>query len=184
MMSTMACQNTVSRLFTQSFIQGADQRKHPSFVSLAFVRGIRWWVVNSLHKGPVTRKMFPFNDIIMAWTFLNLNPGPMNYVSFAPIYWLGFVSVCTHWQFCLHGQNCLKLFDRLYIRVCVCMCVYCAWLAVWVSWRAALCLLIMFCGWGAGKLDADTKEQYLSTWHDSLQPLAINGRIDGIDMRD
>ena len=133
MMTTVACQNTVSRLFTQSFIQGADQRKHPSSVSLAFVRGIRWWAVNSLHKGPVKRKMFPFNDIIMAWTFLNLNPGPMNYVSFAPIYWFCFVSVCTHWQFCLclHGQNCLKLFDRLYIRVCV--CIVRDWLCGWVG---------------------------------------------------
>ena len=33
--------------------------------SLAFVRGIHRWPVNSPHKGPVTRKMFPFNDVIM-----------------------------------------------------------------------------------------------------------------------
>ena len=33
--------------------------------SLAFVRGIHWWSVNSPHKGPVTRKMFPFDDVIM-----------------------------------------------------------------------------------------------------------------------
>ena len=32
--------------------------------SLAFVRGIHRWSVNSLHKGPVTRKMFPFDDVI------------------------------------------------------------------------------------------------------------------------
>ena len=31
----------------------------------AFVWGIHWWPVNSLHKGPVTRKMFPFDDVIM-----------------------------------------------------------------------------------------------------------------------
>ena len=24
-----------------------------------------WWPVNSLHKGPLTRKMFPFDDVIM-----------------------------------------------------------------------------------------------------------------------
>ena len=35
-------------------------KKHQSSVSLAFVRGIHQWPVNSLHKGPVTRKMFPF----------------------------------------------------------------------------------------------------------------------------
>ena len=44
---------------------GADQRKHQSSASLAFVRGIHRWPVNSPHKGPVTRKMFPFDDVIM-----------------------------------------------------------------------------------------------------------------------
>ena len=54
-----------SRLFTQPFIQGADQRRHQSSVPLAFVRGIHRSPVNSPHKGPVTRKMFPFDDVIM-----------------------------------------------------------------------------------------------------------------------
>ena len=43
----------------------ADQRKHQNSASLAFVRGIHRWPVNSHHKGPVTRKMFPFDDVIM-----------------------------------------------------------------------------------------------------------------------
>ena len=34
-------------------------------MSVAFVLGIHYWPVNSPHKGPVTRKMFPFDDIIM-----------------------------------------------------------------------------------------------------------------------
>ena len=42
-----------------------DQRKHQSFASLAFVRGIHRGLVNSLHKGPVMRKMFPFDDVII-----------------------------------------------------------------------------------------------------------------------
>ena len=46
---------------------GADQRKHQSPASLAFVRGIHRWPVNSPHKWPVTRKMFPFDDVIMYW---------------------------------------------------------------------------------------------------------------------
>ena len=53
------------RLFTQPFIQGADQRKHQSFVSLAFMWGIHRWPVNSPHKRQVTRKMFPFDDVSM-----------------------------------------------------------------------------------------------------------------------
>ena len=40
-------------------------KKHQSSESLAFVRGIHRWLVYSPHKGPVTRKMFPFDDVIM-----------------------------------------------------------------------------------------------------------------------
>ena len=43
----------------------ADQRKHQSSASLAFVRGIHGRPVNSPHKWPVTRKMSPFDDVIM-----------------------------------------------------------------------------------------------------------------------
>ena len=43
----------------------ADQRKHQSSAPLAFVRGIHRGPVNSPHKWPVTRKMFPFDDVIM-----------------------------------------------------------------------------------------------------------------------
>ena len=45
----------------------ADQRKHQSSAPLAFVRRIHRGSVNSPHKGPVTRKMFPFDDVIMWW---------------------------------------------------------------------------------------------------------------------
>ena len=44
---------------------GADQKKHDSSASLAFVREIHRGPVNSPHKWPVTRKMFPFDDVIM-----------------------------------------------------------------------------------------------------------------------
>ena len=43
----------------------ANQRKNQSSASLAFVWGIHRWPVNSPHKGPVTQKMFPFDDVIM-----------------------------------------------------------------------------------------------------------------------
>ena len=45
---------------------GADQRKHQSSASLVFFRRIHRWPVNSPQKGPVTQKMFPFDDVIMA----------------------------------------------------------------------------------------------------------------------
>ena len=43
----------------------ADQRKHQSSSSLAFMRGIHWGPVNSQHKWSITRKMFPVDDVIM-----------------------------------------------------------------------------------------------------------------------
>ena len=42
-----------------------DQRKHQSSASLAFVRGIHREPVNSPHTWSVTRKRFPFDDVIM-----------------------------------------------------------------------------------------------------------------------
>ena len=42
-----------------------DQRKHRSPASLAFVRGIHQWPVNSPHIWPVTRKMFLSDDVTM-----------------------------------------------------------------------------------------------------------------------
>ena len=45
---------------------GADKKKkHQSYASLAFVRWIHRWPVNSPHEWPVTRKIFPFDDVIM-----------------------------------------------------------------------------------------------------------------------
>ena len=63
-MSAMASQIT-SITIVYSVYSGSDQRKHQSSASLAFVRGIHRWPVNSPHKRPVTRKMFLFDDVIM-----------------------------------------------------------------------------------------------------------------------
>ena len=40
-------------------------KKHQRSASLAFVRRIHRWPVNSPHKWPATRIMFPFDDVIM-----------------------------------------------------------------------------------------------------------------------
>ena len=64
-MGVMASQITSLTIVHSVVYSGADQRKHQSSASLAFVRGIHWWPVNSPHKWPVTRKMFPFYDVIM-----------------------------------------------------------------------------------------------------------------------
>ena len=64
-MGAIASQITSLTIVYSVVYWGTDQRIHQSSASLAFVRGIHRGPVNSPHKGPVTRKMFPFDDIIM-----------------------------------------------------------------------------------------------------------------------
>ena len=54
-MGAMASQITSLNIVYSTVYWGADQRKHQSSASVAFVR-------------PVTRKMFPFDDVIMPQT--------------------------------------------------------------------------------------------------------------------
>ena len=64
-MSPMASQITAVSIVCQAVCSGADQRKHQSYASLTFVMGFHLWPVNSPHKGPETRKMYPSYDAIM-----------------------------------------------------------------------------------------------------------------------
>ena len=64
-MSAIASQITGVSFVCLSVCSDADQKTHQSSASLAFVRGIYRWPVNSPHKGPVKWKMFPFDDVIM-----------------------------------------------------------------------------------------------------------------------
>ena len=64
-MGAMASQITSRTIVCSTIYSGADQRKHQSSASLVFVREIHLWPVNSSHKWPVTRKMFPFDDVII-----------------------------------------------------------------------------------------------------------------------
>ena len=65
-MGAMVCQITSLTIVYSAVYSGADQRKHRNYASLAFVHTVcTRWPVNSPHKWPVTRKMFPFDDVIM-----------------------------------------------------------------------------------------------------------------------
>ena len=64
-MSEMASHITSVSIVYSTLCSGTDQRKHQSSASLAFVRGIHRSPVNSPHKGSVTQKIFPFDDVIM-----------------------------------------------------------------------------------------------------------------------
>ena len=64
-MGAMASQITSITIVYSTIYPGADQRKYQNTASLTFVQGIHRRPVNSPHKWPVTRKMFPFDDVIM-----------------------------------------------------------------------------------------------------------------------
>ena len=64
-MGAIASQITSITIVYSTVYSDADRRKHQSSAPLAFVRGIHRGPVNSSHKWPVTRKMFPFDDVIM-----------------------------------------------------------------------------------------------------------------------
>ena len=64
-MGAVASQITSPTIVYSIVYSGADQRKHENSSSVDFVRGIHWWPLNSPHKWPVTRKIFPFDDVLM-----------------------------------------------------------------------------------------------------------------------
>ena len=95
-MDSMAPQITSLTNVYSAVDSGADQRKHQSSASLAFVREIHRGPVNSPHKWPVTRKMLPFDDVIMI-----LSHGRYCVVLCFDHAGFGMNSIgyfCTHWK--------------------------------------------------------------------------------------
>ena len=73
-MGKTASQITSLTIDYSSVHSGPDQRKHQSSASLAFVREIQWWPVNSQHKWSVTWKTFQFDDAIMSVSNQEIHP--------------------------------------------------------------------------------------------------------------
>ena len=124
-MDTIASQITSLTIVYSTVYSGADQRKPQSSASLAFVRGIHWWPVNSQHKWPVTRKIIPFDDVIM----MNRAPHDQNFhlpnlqnVAFSNTHYLKdkFAKIhLSHWQFYLPwviGQSDMSALNELLLR--------------------------------------------------------------------
>ena len=78
-MSVMVSQMTGVSIVYSTVGSGKDQSKHQSSASLAFVMGIHWGPVNSSHKGPVTPKMFPFDDVSMHHFMVALESANVQY---------------------------------------------------------------------------------------------------------
>ena len=101
-MGTMASQITSLTIVYSTVYSGADQRKHQSSASLVFARGIHRGPVNSSHKWLVTRKMFPFDDVIVTMLFVPVSTEmkPRRYPSWVDLPALGrsaFFVVFVNW---------------------------------------------------------------------------------------
>ena len=86
-MSVMASRITSLTIVYSSIYSGSDQRKHHSSASLAFVRGFHRWPVNSPHKWLVTRKMFPFDYVIMVQVSTTLKTNTFPFVEILLTHW-------------------------------------------------------------------------------------------------
>ena len=101
-MGTIASKITSLTIVYSTVYSDANHRKHQSSASLSFVRGIHRGPVNSPRKWPVTRKIFPFDDVIM----LCLTDG---------------VTVVQNLQNGVIGQSCTKMtwFRPIQSRTCM-----------------------------------------------------------------
>ena len=107
-MGAVASQITSVSILCSTVVSGADQRNHQSSASLAFVRGIHRWPVNSPHKRSVTRKMFPFYDVIMNSHIIHIID---IYLMISCLY--VFATSCMHSQ----STVAVKFVDLLFICV-------------------------------------------------------------------
>ena len=107
MMGAMASQITNFTIVYSTVYSRHRWKKYQSSASLASVRGIHLWPVKSPQKWPVTRKMYPFDDVIMSerhMASLGHNESMMvsTYKSpkedeIKPIIWLLAYRKCTAW---------------------------------------------------------------------------------------
>ena len=64
-MNAMVSHITSVSMVCSTVCSGTDQRKHQSSASLAFMRGIHWWPVDSPHKGPVNQSINQSNPVLL-----------------------------------------------------------------------------------------------------------------------
>ena len=122
-MDAIASQITSLTVVYSTVYSDADQRKHQSSASLAFLWGIHRGPVNSPHKWPVTRKMFPFDDVIMSLllTIAKQQQTRHQQRGYKVVIFLAIFSDTISWQKCfvvwfkfhwrLNHNRHLKLFD-------------------------------------------------------------------------
>ena len=116
--SAMKSLITSVSIVNSTICSGADQRKHQSSASLAFVR-------NSPHKGPVTPKMFSFDDVIMRWNcaIKYYSQTVMYRVAYGEKFFLNYLNIAlTH--------NCCKNYSDESYR---CAAIYVSYIYIYIN---------------------------------------------------
>ena len=78
-----------------------------------FVKGIHWWPVDSLHKGPVMWKVFPCHDVIMTLTSSSSSSSPL---SLSLSSWHFCFSVCSMVTTMAQYVSCLNLHEGHFVH--------------------------------------------------------------------
>ena len=133
-MSAMASQISGASIVYSTVCSGADQRKHQSSALLVFVSRIHRWPVNSPHKGTVTRKMFPFDGVIMKLHMQKVDSWRLEYC---------YCSVEISYRVCwLHYVNWASV-DKIWINVMTLAAFSCVFVIVRLSRSVKGCRLDM-----------------------------------------
>ena len=111
-----------------------DKKKHQRSAWLAFVRGIHRWPPDPPHKGPVTRKMFPFDDVTVlyipvCWEHNTLSPTCPQQPArdWARVYYLSQVCTWRHREENKYRSEMVALWHVFGIR--------CAWTELQFGYR-------------------------------------------------
>ena len=117
-MGAMASQITSLIIVYSNVYSGTDQRKHQRSASLAFLRGIHRWPMNSPHKWPVTRKMFPFNDVIMTYNSAILRS--INWMLQTPMPCIFHIALISHYSDVIKGAMASQITSVSIVYSTVC----------------------------------------------------------------
>ena len=132
-MSAMASQIAGVSIVCSNFCSGEDQRAHQSSASLAFGRGIHRSPVNSPHKGPVMRKMFAFDGVIVDVS--SAGPGSQDTLKYLQSVLIEIEIFCSkntllekyqvanEFILLLRVTNCSVAFDRICHRLGLVYCI-------------------------------------------------------------
>ena len=117
------------RLFTQPFIQAQIKE------NITAPRHLRLWPLNSPHKWPVKRKMFPFDDVIMFLLPIGLLCVQFGNTFYGIVYLCFRISVTESNAFCVLAHTRFRYMPRMSMYCCDNHSWEIIWNDMWVAWR-------------------------------------------------